>query len=298
MTSRAQWLDRVLPAWRTLALPGLTTVGLVSAYLVMRARVLPLLVSSDAHLGTDRPVYFSVVPGVWGFRLWAMQSADILAVLGVLVLLAGLFYSSRRRATARPALLRGMFNTVNVILVASVAFLISGAQSATRWGLTPYDNSYSAIHLRLAALGADARCDALTTILVHRLQQGELDTSEDYARALVRSLPMCERTYRDYGFAMAKAYQVTGHFALKSKNVKEAVQALEAAGDAPLSPTLTANGPGTVLASELLGAGERDAVLRYLEKMRVQWPKGRRLIDLWIRDVRRGRTPDYDFGRS
>jgi hypothetical protein len=48
-----------------------------------------------------------------------------------------------------------------------------------------------------------------------------------------------------------------------------------------------------VLAKELLAKGEQDTVIQYLTNCQSLWPRGEEILNLWIEDLRHGRTPDF-----
>ena len=48
------------------------------------------------------------------------------------------------------------------------------------------------------------------------------------------------------------------------------------------------------LARELLAAGKRDAVLRFLESCRGFWESGRDRLEVWIETILRGGDPWQD----
>jgi hypothetical protein len=67
---------------------------------------------------------------------------------------------------------------------------------------------------------------------------------------------------------------------------------LESAGPAA-ARDISISGPSLILAKELLEHGQRDAVMQYLEKCLALWPRGQEAIQLWIAEIKRGRTPNF-----
>jgi hypothetical protein len=67
-----------------------------------------------------------------------------------------------------------------------------------------------------------------------------------------------------------------------------------ASGRTPGSPQLNSFGPNTDLAQALLEAGDRKAVLQYLELCRRFWAHGETTLDRWATDIEAGRAPDFD----
>lgn len=53
-------------------------------------------------------------------------------------------------------------------------------------------------------------------------------------------------------------------------------------------------GPNLTLANELLRAGEREVVAKYLETCRAFWSGGWGIVDKWIAEIRKGATPNFD----
>ena len=48
-----------------------------------------------------------------------------------------------------------------------------------------------------------------------------------------------------------------------------------------------------VLAKELLEEGEKDAVLQYLANCLLLWPRGESVLQMWIADIKIGKTPKF-----
>jgi hypothetical protein len=48
-----------------------------------------------------------------------------------------------------------------------------------------------------------------------------------------------------------------------------------------------------LLARDLLGAGEKDAVLAYFEQCRKFWKLGGEKLDRWSQEVKAGVTPNF-----
>jgi hypothetical protein len=72
---------------------------------------------------------------------------------------------------------------------------------------------------------------------------------------------------------------------------------LEAGAIHSPSPARRTMGPETELAARLLDEGRSKAVSAYLAGCRSFWYLGRAQIDVWLIDIRNGRTPDL-FDRS
>ena len=48
-----------------------------------------------------------------------------------------------------------------------------------------------------------------------------------------------------------------------------------------------------MLAKELLQQGEREVVLQYLDNCVSLWPRGESVLQLWIADIKNGKTPNF-----
>jgi hypothetical protein len=59
------------------------------------------------------------------------------------------------------------------------------------------------------------------------------------------------------------------------------------------SPVLCSFGPSMELARELLGRGERDVVLRYLERCSSFWKHGAEQLSRWAAAIERNEAPDF-----
>jgi hypothetical protein len=75
--------------------------------------------------------------------------------------------------------------------------------------------------------------------------------------------------------------------------VDAAREHLLAAGGTPGSPQLYSFGPSMALATELLDAGEREAVREYFRLCAAFWKQGHGLLERWAPDVVAGKVPDF-----
>ncbi|HSE77657.1 MAG TPA: hypothetical protein VLG66_06600 [Alphaproteobacteria bacterium] len=98
-----------------------------------------------------------------------------------------------------------------------------------------------------------------------------------------------------FGDAMHQAHIALGRIALSTGARDAAVRHLLDAGRAPGKSHLNSHGPSMRLARDLLLAGERAAVVEYLELCKPLWDEGRReqVLDRWIATIRAGRMPDF-----
>ena len=128
--------------------------------------------------------------------------------------------------------------------------------------------------------------------LAYRL--GKLAYAEQRALELLRRAePMRGPADFGYGNAIHQGHLILGSIALARGDRPEAARQLVAAAVTPGSPHLATLGPGMGLARDLLGCGERSAVLSYLTLCQPLWPPGRDLLEYWSWEIRQGRTPDF-----
>jgi hypothetical protein len=95
------------------------------------------------------------------------------------------------------------------------------------------------------------------------------------------------------GSAIFYGNQVLGRLALAEGDVLRANGLLLASAETTGSPTLCTFGPSMVLARELLDRGQRDVVLRYLERCSSFWEHGAERLARWASAIERGETPDF-----
>lgn len=86
--------------------------------------------------------------------------------------------------------------------------------------------------------------------------------------------------------AVQRANTILGRIALRSGDTARAKQFLHDSAGSGVAPTM-------VLAKELLEKGERDAVLDFLESCLTTWPQGESTLEIWIADIKNGRTPNF-----
>lgn len=85
-----------------------------------------------------------------------------------------------------------------------------------------------------------------------------------------------------------------GRLALRNKDIVGAKKALAKAGAASSAGTFDRQGPDMALAQELLGVGERQAVLDYLRDCERLWPTGSPLLQKWRDEIQKGKTPQLN----
>jgi tetratricopeptide (TPR) repeat protein len=93
--------------------------------------------------------------------------------------------------------------------------------------------------------------------------------------------------------APQRANTILGRVALRSGDVPGAKQYLLDSSQPLAGKDVSLSGPTMVLAKELLEQGERDAVLQYLQNCVSLWPRGENVLELWISEVKNGKTPNF-----
>jgi hypothetical protein len=95
--------------------------------------------------------------------------------------------------------------------------------------------------------------------------------------------------------ATQKANTILGRVALRSGDIAASKQHLLDSTGPAAARDIATYGPMMTLARELLEKGEREAVLQYLEKCLMLWPRGENALRNWISDVEKGATPNFGF---
>jgi tetratricopeptide (TPR) repeat protein len=140
-------------------------------------------------------------------------------------------------------------------------------------------------------------------LAVAALEAGQLDAARKHATEALAA--NTDTKNWNYGNVVDAMNQVLGRAALRQGNRDEARRALLAAGATPGSPQLNSYGPTFVLAREMLGKGEKDVVLQYLDSVGNFWghddpkrPQHSRLaaeqaalLVKWKREIREGKIP-------
>lgn len=93
--------------------------------------------------------------------------------------------------------------------------------------------------------------------------------------------------------AVQRANTILGRVALRSGDVSGAKQYLLDSSGPLAAKDVSMSGPTMVLAKELLEQGERDAVLQYLDNSLSLWTRGESVLQIWIADIKKGKTPNF-----
>ncbi len=132
---------------------------------------------------------------------------------------------------------------------------------------------------------------ALTAYLV-----GNLDLAFETAKlALELDNVDCNCTHYvwNHGNVVHDANMVLGLVAVARSNIELGAEHLLLAGATPGSPQLNSFGPNMRLAKTLLEAGEKDAVVKYLESCKLFWKSEDGRLDSWIAAIRGGGMPYF-----
>jgi len=93
--------------------------------------------------------------------------------------------------------------------------------------------------------------------------------------------------------AVQRANTVLGRVALRAGDLPAARQYLLDSSTLQTSRDVSLAGPTMILAKELLEEGEKDAVLQYLANCLLLWPRGESVLQMWIADIKIGKTPKF-----
>ena len=86
---------------------------------------------------------------------------------------------------------------------------------------------------------------------------------------------------------------VLGQIAFLNGDISRAKEYLLKAGEVSGSPVLGSFGPDMLLAKELIGKGERDTVLKYLDLCATFWRNDRGRLADWKQVVKQGGEPNF-----
>lgn len=132
----------------------------------------------------------------------------------------------------------------------------------------------------------------LTELANLSLEAGEMGKAKEYSLELLKRAEE-EKGEWFYGNAIHYGNIVLGKIALKENKKEEAKKYLIEAGKTPGSPQLNSFGPDFTLAEELLEAGEKEAVLKYLKLCEKFWESGKEKLKDWQVLIKGGRKPDF-----
>ncbi len=120
---------------------------------------------------------------------------------------------------------------------------------------------------------------------------------EDYEKAKTYSLESLSLSSNhlddwNYGNSIHNSNMVLGRLSLKDGDTKKAKEYLLESAKSKGSPQLDTFGPSLKLANELLIAGERQAVLSYLNSISTFWEMDDGCVKRWIKKIEHNETPE------
>jgi hypothetical protein len=120
---------------------------------------------------------------------------------------------------------------------------------------------------------------------------GDLDKAKLYTEQALAGPPSGQALSR--GREIYYGNQLLGRFLLKAGDTEGAKQRLAASGAGRGAPEINSWGPNMIFAREMLEAGQRDAVLSFLEQCRTFWKDDFGKLDVWETAIRDGKMPDF-----
>jgi hypothetical protein len=183
----------------------------------------------------------------------------------------------------RASLPLGLFNSLSPITAAS-DWLWGWGLLATGAGVIaiakPRERRWAVAGLCLAAI---------LLVASFRVEANPWKTrfNSSYASRLLRD-------HGDSGDVIYTGNLILAQAALDTNDLAGAKQHLLAAAATPGSKTIEQTGIDTTIARVLLERGEKDAVLEYLHRGRVLWPKGVPAITRWENAIKAGRKPNFN----
>ena len=109
----------------------------------------------------------------------------------------------------------------------------------------------------------------------------------DETLVLSEEVPKCW----NYGNCTYYANWVLGMLALEDNDVVLAKSYLIKAGNSKGSPQLNTFGPNMLLAKKLLRAGEKEAVLEFIDSIEKFWKSGDKWLPIWRKKIIAGEIP-------
>ncbi len=184
-----------------------------------------------------------------------------------------------------------MKRRILIALLALTCAIYQGSASAEK-AATPQQEILSNLEKSLPSEPKE-RFFKLSEVAAAAFDAGDYDQAETYANELL-SEASNYRTNWNYGNAVCSGNLILGRVALtRDNNVSQAESYLLAAGKTPGSPQLDSFGPSMTLAKEMLLAGERDAVVDFLDECGNFWKSGADTLSDWKKTIRNGETPNF-----
>jgi len=157
---------------------------------------------------------------------------------------------------------------------------------------TPQQRYDRAIKEMKAATDELERFYALNDAAKSGFEIGKIEDAQKYAVEMLSLQPKFVDDW-NYGNSVQDANLVLGRIAVLNGKMDDAKAYLLKAGESPGSPQMDTFGPNMSLAKDLLENGETDIVLEYFELCRKFWEMHNGKLDLWSKEVRDGKIPDF-----
>lgn len=133
----------------------------------------------------------------------------------------------------------------------------------------------------------------LAHVGMRKVEAGKLAKAKGHGDELLCLTKMFKDDWGGCGNAIHKGNLILGRVALREEDVVSAKRYLLRAAETPGSANLISFGPNMTLAKELLEAGEKEAVLEYLEKCAKFWEMDFGKLKYWAEIIQSGRTPKF-----
>lgn len=159
-------------------------------------------------------------------------------------------------------------------------------------GRTLARDAYETLQRTVAQAPPERRHRQLPELGKAALAAGDLEAARRYADEMLQvAADSPDASYRDdlvhYG------HLVLGRLAVRDGDLDQAKENLLAAARVAGSFQLRSFGPNMTLAEELLRAGERDAVLEYLQLVGEFWSSGAERLETWRVAIESEEIPDF-----
>lgn len=133
----------------------------------------------------------------------------------------------------------------------------------------------------------------LAHVGMRKVEAGKLAKAKGHGNELLCLAEMFKDDWAGCGNAVHKGNLILGRVALREEDIASAKRYLIRAGETHGSPVLNSFGPNMTLAKELLEAGEKEAVLEYIEKCSSFWEADFGKLKYWAEKIQSGKIPEF-----
>lgn len=118
--------------------------------------------------------------------------------------------------------------------------------------------------------------------------------AQEQARSLLQIIKQNKEKV-EYSFGAHDSHQTLGRIALLKNDLKTAKEELIKSIEVSLDPALKTVGPKMILAQELLEKGEKEIVLKYLDRIQKFWKAqgAQEEINRWKTEIKEGKIPKF-----